>query len=158
MRTSIATVEMMVVFVGGGCAHRGGEVAEVRRENVELKSRIALLESQVAELKDRQQQTPITVNGLTLSSLEAPPELKLTANVIKVMPRESTGQGRLILSGVGGAPATVGTIEMSIDRRPIGDGVWQGTITNLTRATSTTTTARTTTTTTTPATSAAPAK
>ena len=52
--------------------------------------RVARLESQVAELKE-QQQTPLTVNGLTLAGrLEAPLELKLTSSP---MVGESPGHG-----------------------------------------------------------------
>jgi hypothetical protein len=146
MKPSLVAVVVVMLLAAGGCAQHGGggaEVGDVRRENAELKSRVAALESEVAELK--LQRTPLTVNGLTLGGLVPPPELKLTSTLTRPVDRDggvSLGQGRLIYTAGGGdvAPTIIGS----------------GTIQNMSRATTTTTTTKssatsTSTTTTTPA-------
>ena len=143
--TSIVVVVVMVIVTCGGCA-QNRDLARVQNENAELRSRIAQLESQVAELR----QAPITVNGLTLSPLEVPLELRLTPSLLKSAPRTAPGaftQGQLMLSGTGTIEA-VKTVELGS-----GDRVRQGTMTT-SRTVSTaksTTTTRATPTTTTPA-------
>jgi len=124
MKTSVAVVMMIAMMVVGGCARHGGgggEVADVRRENAELKTRVAALESEVADLK--LQRTPLTVNGLTIGTLTPPPpELKLTSNLIRSgTDGVSLGQGRItyIAAGTssGDAALTItgtGTIEKGL--------------------------------------------
>jgi hypothetical protein len=63
---AIACVGTMLLLVAG-CASNSN-VARVERENALLKEKVALLESQVAEMKAAR--TPLTINGITLAGPE----------------------------------------------------------------------------------------
>ena len=125
MKTSAAVVMIIVAVLIStfttGCA-QNREVAAAQRENAELRARVATLESQVAQLKDEQARSPITIDGLTLSKLDVG-ELRLSPKPIKPAERESSwvlGSGRLMITGTNtytgnitiekGAPAKVGGI------------------------------------------------
>jgi hypothetical protein len=101
MKPSLVAIVVVMLLAAGGCAQRAGEIADVRRENAELKSRVAALESEVADLK--LQRTPLTVNGLTLGTLGPPPELKLTSTARPAEWGTSLGQGRITYVAAGGA-------------------------------------------------------
>src|SRR5688500_19924534 len=64
----VARRVVLLLLTSGGCA-QSGDLARVQRENAELKVKVALLESQVAELRSTQQ--PLVVPGLTLAPLQA---------------------------------------------------------------------------------------
>jgi len=153
MKTSVAVVTMIAMMVIAGCARHGsgggggGDVAEVRRENAELKTRVAALESEVADLK--LQRTPLTVNGLTIGTLTPPPpELKLTSNLIRSgTDGVSLGQGRITYIAAG---TSSGDAALTI--------TGTGTIEKGLRATTTTTKSATSTSTSTSTRTATPAK
>jgi len=152
MKTSAAVVMIIVATLAitftTGCA-QNREVAVAQRENAELRARVATLESQVAQLKDEQARSPITIDGLTLSRLEVG-ELRLSPKPIKPSEREAAG---VFIAGSGrltGTTTYTGTV--TIDAVGQTGGI---NVTNLktagTAATTTTTTKATSTTTTTPA-------
>ena len=160
MKASAIAALIVIVSISmsaAGCA-QNGQVAAAQRENAELRARVATLESQVAELKEKQTEAPITIDGITLTPLDVG-ELRLAPKPVKPAEREFAGvmgSGRLITSGTNtyigtttlekGVPAQVGTFH--------NDRVGVGSLTKTGAATTTTTT--TTKSTSTPA--AAPAK
>jgi outer membrane murein-binding lipoprotein Lpp len=93
MKTSAAAAMIIVAVLLGtfttGCA-QNREIAATQRENAELRARVATLETQVAQLKDEQARSPITIDGLTLSRLEVG-ELRLSPKPIKPAEREAAG-------------------------------------------------------------------
>ena len=139
----IASISMSTV----GCA-QNRRVAEAQRENAELRARVVALESQVAELKEKQPQTPITIDGITLTPLDVG-ELRLAPKPVRPAERESAwivGSGRLVMSGTNtyidtaslekGVPAQAVTIQ--------NDRIGGGPVTKTGTATMTTTTKTTT--------------
>ena len=141
MKTCIGVAVVIFLMSAGGCVHDKCNLAELQRENVELKSRVATLESQLAELRD--EKLAVNVNGITL----APPVLNETPWTLRGMtsigPAKSAAAavslagGEVVLSG--GQALKVGRV-----------GTFHGTIGITTPATSTTTTSATTTSATTP--------
>ncbi len=113
MKASAAVVMIiataLVSTFNTGCA-QNREAAVAQRENAELRARVATLESQVAQLKDEQARSPITVDGLTLSKLEVG-ELRLAPRPVKPAEREMygvVGNGHLIISG---SNTYIGTVD-----------------------------------------------
>ena len=152
MKTS-AVVGILVIATicmsTSGCS-QNRQVAAAQRENAELRARVAALESQVAELKEKQPQAPITIDGITLTPLDVG-ELRLAPKPVKPAEREFAGvmgSGRLIMSGsntyIGtttlekGVPAQVGTFHN--DRVGVGSLPKSGAATKTTTTTTTTTT------------------
>ena len=146
MKTSAAVVMIIVTALMStfttGCA-QNREIAATQRQNAELRARVATLESQVAQLKDEQARSPITIDGLTFSKLEVG-ELRLSPKPIKPAEREGmilAGSGRLT-----GTNTYTGTVTTDAVRQTGGFIV-----TDLKTAGTATTTKATSTTTTTPA-------
>jgi len=151
MKTSAAAALMIIAAAlmstfTTGCA-QNREVAAAQRENADLRARVAALESQVAQLKDEQARSPITIDGLTFSKLEVG-ELRLAPKPVKPAEREMygvVGNGHLIITGNNAYTGTVDNVRQAggysvIDLKK-----------TATAATTTTTTKATSTTTTTPA-------
>jgi len=147
--SAVAIVIIVTVLMSTfttGCA-QNREVAAAQRENADLRARVAALESQVAQLKDDQTRSPITIDGLTFSKLEVG-ELRLSPKPVKPAEREMygvVGNGHLIITGNNAYTGTVDNVRQT--------GGYN--VTDLkktaTAATTTTTTKATSTTTTTPA-------
>jgi hypothetical protein len=152
MKASAAVVILTVLTstFATGCA-QNREVAAAQRQNAELRARVATLESQVAQLKDEQARSPITIDGLTLSKLEAG-ELRLSPKPIKPAEREiPAGMGMFIArSGhLTGTTTYTGTITIDavgqtggINVTNLETGRRAATTTTTTKATSTTTPAK----------------
>ena len=147
--SAVAIVIIVTVLMSTfttGCA-QNREVAAAQRENADLRARVAALESQVAQLKDDQTRSPITIDGLTFSKLEVG-ELRLAPKPVKPAEREMygvVGNGHLIITGNNTYTGTVDNVRQAggysvIDLKK-----------TATAATTTTTTKATSTTTTTPA-------
>ena len=151
MKTSAAAAMIIVAVLLGtfttGCA-QNREIAATQRENAELRARVATLETQVAQLKDEQARSPITIDGLTLSRLEVG-ELRLSPKPIKPAEREAAG---VFIAGSGrltGTTTYTGTV--TIDAVGQTGGINVTNLKTAGTATTTTTTKATSTTTTTPA-------
>ena len=108
MRRSLALVVTIGIasLTAGGCAQQNRRLAQMQRENAELKAKVASLELQLRDLKDTQP-GPVTVDGLTFAPMQLP-ELRWRPKPVK--PAETTAKGNLMLSGVGSIPVERGIV------------------------------------------------
>jgi autotransporter-associated beta strand protein len=150
MKTSAVVAILVIASIcmsTSGCS-QNRQVAATQRENAELRARVAALESQVAQLKEKQAQSPITIDGLTLKPLEVG-ELRLAAKPIKPADREfsqTLGTGNLIITGNNTYTGTV-TLEKGVSQMGgvtiQNDRITAGHLTKTGAATTTTTTTTT---------------
>ena len=152
MKSSVVVLVVVIVSISlsaAGCA-QNRQVAAAQRENAELRARVAALESQVAELKDKQTLSPINIDGITLKPLEVG-ELRLASRPVTPAEREYSGvwgAGHLIITGSNTYTGTVtlqkagavSGITVQNDRVTAGRATTTTTTTSATKATSATTT------------------